>query len=185
MNSGQQNGGHAYEPGKCESPIEREVAWILPKRLKRETVIEQQAWLVGADGKNYRADFLLKRQGRTIGIECDGKNWHNEARDAARDKAILLAGDVDAIYRFRGQDIHYRLDDLMYVLSISESGFFDDRTKTICETLASAEAREQVEWFSGLYGVSVHYHPEDEGGPQFELFICRRDLHWAHMAEAA
>lgn len=173
MNSGQQQGGHAYEPSKCESPIEREVAWVLPKRLKRETVIEQQAWLVGADGKNYRADFLIKREGRTIGIECDGKNYHDLDRDEARDAAILMAGDVHAIYRFRGQDIFYRLDDLFYLLWRYEPDFFSEHSAQIVQTLASAEVKEQAEWWDRA-GAVINYPMPGREDRSFELVMFRR-----------
>ncbi|MGE3139376.1 MAG: UvrD-helicase domain-containing protein [Thermoleophilia bacterium] len=52
----------------------------------------------------YRLDFLIDRDGRQIGLEADGRGFHDPARDAARD-ADLVARGLEAVHRFTGTEI--------------------------------------------------------------------------------
>lgn len=184
MKIGHEVGGVFYDENKCESPIERDVAWTLCKRMKRGASLEQQVWIVGSDGKNYRADFVLRRDGRAVILECDGKHHHDLERDEARDRATLLPGEFQAVYRFRGQDIYYRLDDLLYLLCKYEPEFFDEHSAQIIQTLAAPETKEQAEYWDGA-GAVIYYPIPDSDGRNFELVMFRRTADMFTTKEAA
>ncbi len=52
----------------------------------------------------YRLDFLIERDTRQIGIEADGRDFHEADRDAERD-ADLLARGMEVVLRFTGSEI--------------------------------------------------------------------------------
>jgi hypothetical protein len=86
-------------------------------------------------------DFLITTSnGHRIGIECDGKEFHNESRDEWRDGMILGEAHVDTIYRLRGADINHRIEDVLLVLCNLEPGLFNSRARAKLRTLASDEA---------------------------------------------
>lgn len=86
-------------------------------------------------------DFLITTpNGHRIGVECDGKEFHNESRDEWRDGMILGGAHVDTIYRLRGADIHHRIEDVLLVLCSLEPGLFNIRARAKLRTLASEEA---------------------------------------------
>jgi hypothetical protein len=119
-----------------DSPIEWDFAYHLVKFADEHLKIRKQHRVRTPHG-NYRLDFLLVRHdGYKIGIECDGKDFHNEAIDAVRDQHILQAGAADTIYRLRGQDIYWRIEATLYLLGQMESWLFSDRGLHNLHTLA-------------------------------------------------
>ncbi len=56
----------------------------------------------------YTVDFLVGVDDRKIIVECDGKAYHDPARDAERDKVLSLEGYP--ICRFSGSDIYADVD---------------------------------------------------------------------------
>jgi ATP-dependent DNA helicase UvrD/PcrA len=56
----------------------------------------------------YTVDFLVGVNDRKIIVECDGKAYHDAARDAERDKVLALEGYP--ICRFSGSDIYADVD---------------------------------------------------------------------------
>lgn len=90
-------------------------------------------------------DFLIvDAGGRRIGIECDGKDFHDLARDEWRDGMILGDVHIDAIYRFRGRDLHHAWEDVMYFLCSMEPSVFDPWAPRNLHVLSSDEVRENA-----------------------------------------
>jgi hypothetical protein len=88
-------------------------------------------------------DFVLTTSdGNRVGIECDGREFHDESRDEWRDAMILGEGHVDAIYRLRGSDITYYMEDILYLMAVLEPRFFSSRATKNLEVLASSEIQE-------------------------------------------
>ncbi len=56
----------------------------------------------------FTVDFLVQAQGQEIIVECDGKAYHDPARDAERDK--VLSAEGYPICRFSGSDIYADAD---------------------------------------------------------------------------
>lgn len=152
-----------WEPGLYESPIESDVAWLLCKRLDREARLIPQFRVKTAAG-NFRLDFMVERHGRRIGIECDGKEFHDEVRDRERDYHILASGAVAAIYRMPGAGIVYHLDDLVFFLTHYEPNMFSERGRLNCRALASADAKSDRAVICDILA-SVDYIDEESDEP--------------------
>ena len=109
---------------KCESPIEAAMApWLIAQpykylkhapmvlfpgegsQLERGNVAVVSQLPVG----RYRADFALAfvcmGQTRFYLIECDGRGFHDEERDAERDAEIKRNGRILGVIRLTGRDI--------------------------------------------------------------------------------
>ena len=85
----------------------------------------------------FRLDFALGHlaRGPQIGIECDGRDFHSASCDSKRDAAIIAAGRVDKIYRFRGKDLTFRIHDSLHLLAHVEPWLFSERGMTQLATL--------------------------------------------------
>lgn len=110
----------------CESPIERFLAEELMKTIRGDVRITPQLE-VPTDEAVYRLDFALSLNGRVIGLECDGKEYHDEARDAKRDESIVKTGKVHAVYRFRGTDLFQHIHECLKILLGFEPRYFSER----------------------------------------------------------
>jgi very-short-patch-repair endonuclease len=122
-----------------DSPIEDIFAYTAVKRLATSVVLTPQVTVQTIAG-NFRLDFVLTHSDFKIGIECDGKQFHDHARDNCRDTFILGTGQVDAIFRLRGNDIFYRIDDCLYLMSLYYPSYFSKRGMSNLERLCGSEA---------------------------------------------
>jgi hypothetical protein len=141
-----------------DSELERKFAKSLVKHLDESCEIFPQHEVQTLWGR-FKIDFALESCGRTFGIECDGKDFHEAGRDEWRDSMILGSSDVAVIYRFRGSDLTYQADDCLYLLSLWEPGVFSERGKINLRTLASEHAKRDWEYANNR-GASIHYPPE-------------------------
>lgn len=116
--------GHHYD--KCDSPLERTFQHYLLKFAHELTKIHRQ-FKVTCGSKIYRLDFALERNGRIVGIECDGKEFHDINQDSERDKAIISTGLVNRIIRLPGKDIHHCRWEVILILNAIEPSFWNDR----------------------------------------------------------
>ncbi|MBX9936597.1 MAG: hypothetical protein K2Y10_08385 [Burkholderiaceae bacterium] len=83
-------------------------------------------------------DFVIKVKGVTVGIECDGRDFHKDrAADDARDTIILGTGLVDCIFRFEGKLIYHQTEDCFYILKHYFPDVFSHRGRVNINTLAS------------------------------------------------
>lgn len=94
----------------------------------------------------FRIDFVAERTNpeTRVGFECDGKDFHhakNRATDARRDRAILEAGTIDQIFRLRGKDLYYRIEDTLHLLSSVSPWLFSQRGRQALEQLSSPPYR--------------------------------------------
>lgn len=91
---------------------------------------------------NFILDFCLQTDcGRTVAVECDGKEFHDESRDEWRDGMILGEVHVDVIYRFTGADIVRRIEDVMYFFVRMEPKLFGERARRNLSVLASDDIK--------------------------------------------
>lgn len=144
----------AFDP-PYDSPIEEAFAWDLVKHLTREVEFTKQVECKTPAG-DFRLDFTASLNGRTIGIECDGKEYHGTVRDVWRDAAILAACEVEAIYRFRGQDIWHRINDCMFLTCRFEPLLFRPGKFSGLRVPASDECRACVDaWNENANELSI------------------------------
>lgn len=156
-----------------DSPIEEQFAYHFDKYKHSEVTLYQQVQVNTVCG-SYRLDFVAKRNKLVIGIECDGKDFHDSLRDLWRDSMILSTGEVDAIFRFRGRDLNFHINDCLFVLSESEPDIFSSRGKINLNHLSSSEAKgaEYKSKYITERALMLHYIKFDEGiGKEIETAI--------------
>lgn len=131
----------SYDP-PYDSPIEDEFVLRYVKYAGVDVRMQRQVEVNTLCGR-FVLDFVLTGpSGHRIGIECDGKAFHDESRDEWRDAMIIGGGFVDEIYRIRGSDIVYNMDDVLYLLACFEPALFDPRARTNLGVIARQEVKE-------------------------------------------
>lgn len=123
-----------------DSPLEEIFAYHFEKYKKTEITLYQQVQVNTICGP-YWLDFAIKHNGNIIGIECDGKDYHETERDLWRDSMILGTGNVDSIYRFCGRDLNYHINNCLFLLSEAEPQLFSQRGIVNLNQLHSSESR--------------------------------------------
>ncbi|TAN29638.1 MAG: hypothetical protein EPN31_06055 [Castellaniella sp.] len=140
-----------YDP-PYDSPIEDEFAQRYVKYAADNVEMRTQVDAPTLCGR-FVVDFVLSTpSGHRVGIECDGKEFHDEHRDEWRDAMIIGDGVLDDIYRVRGSDIVHNMDDVLYLLANFEPDLFDPRAQvnlrvlTRTEVLDLGKERERDRW---------------------------------------
>lgn len=145
-----------------DSPIEERFAYHAVKYLDERIKFVPQYEVTTICGR-FVVDFVAETEsGYKIGFECDGKEFHDESRDEWRDAMILGADAVHTMYRLKGSDITYHLDDVLFVLSFFEPEIFSERGRINLTSLASESAKRTVtdqSYKSGSF-IFIHYFDE-------------------------
>jgi len=125
-----------------DSPIEGIFAYEFVKVANPEIDLISQHEVSTICGK-FILDFLaVSKDGQRIGIECDGKEFHEHERDEFRDAVILGDFPIDSIYRFRGKDIYFSPHDCLYVMLCLDPDLFSVRGKANTMARSSRLIRE-------------------------------------------
>lgn len=131
----------SYSP-PYDSPLENDFAYQAVKHLDESVDLQAQYHVKTICGL-FIVDFVaVSRSGRHVGFECDGKEFHNTSRDEWRDAMILGSEELDAIYRLRGADIAFQLDNILFLLSRCETELFSERGRQNLISLAHPEVRD-------------------------------------------
>lgn len=135
----------SWEP--CDSPIEEQFLWDYQKVANDRVALRRQHECDTQLGR-FRVDFVITdtHGSRKIGVECDGRDFHDVSRDAQRDLAIVSAGVLDKVYRLRGSDIHWRIHDTLQMLALREPWMFSERGVEVLASLASPEHDHEDTW---------------------------------------
>lgn len=159
-----------------ESPLENLVFDQLAKRLPAGVLLQTQVPANTLCG-TFRLDSMATVQNRRIGIECDGKEYHDEYRDEWRDAMILGDGHTDEIIRLRGCDLAYHFDDCVFLLSKIQPLLFSGRHIDVVERLASARAKEFAKGETDLQcGASLNYGFIEKSRAEDSIDIRRRTI---------
>jgi hypothetical protein len=127
-----------------DSPIEHDFAHAAQHHWRPDVRVDTQVDVATRLGR-FRLDFVVTAaDGWRIGVECDGAAFHDAFRDAYRDAAILGAGGVDSIVRFRGVDLVARPCDIVYAFGMAFPATFTARGYALARRRASRPALEQV-----------------------------------------
>ena len=133
-------------------------------------------------------DFAVQFNNEKVGIECDGTDYHDAFRDEFRDSLILGTRQVDVIYRFRGPDLFYHMEDCLYLLSQWEPIMFSKKGNSLLETLASDRIKEY-----GLKkepGPRLFTYPGNRLNNEFNFMVIERKTKhgrqfWQHLFDFA
>ena len=99
-----------------ESPLEEVFAQHLTKYLKNPYKILEQFEVETICG-NFRFDFVIMYNSKTIAFECDGQNYHdNNAQiyDFWRDSVLLAEGHAQQIFRLSGPVLMQKMEDVIF-----------------------------------------------------------------------
>lgn len=128
-----------YNP-PYDSPLEDDFAYHITKYLE-PTISFTPQYEVKTICGTFRLDFVAEVAGVKIGFECDGKDFHNESRDEWRDAMILGSKGINAIYRMRGADLYYHINDILYFIAKWNPELFSKRGVLNLQALASDAVR--------------------------------------------
>ncbi len=122
-----------------ERPVEDEFAWHLVKYLAPTCGLAYQH-RIEMPGGQFWVDFVVEHGGRRIGFEC-GDLYTASDDQRLRDALLMGSGALDALYRFKAEDLMFRLHDCLHLAARLEPGLFSERGRINLDTLASPEAR--------------------------------------------
>lgn len=151
-----------------DSPLEDDFAYHITKYLEPTISLIPQHEVKTICG-TFRLDFMAEAAGVKIGFECDGKDFHDESRDEWRDAMILGSKKVDAIYRMRGSDLYYHIDDILYFISKWNPEIFSQRGLLNLQALASDAVRTNSEEYSKC--VAFIRYQEDENQAPIDIIV--------------
>jgi hypothetical protein len=156
-----------------DSPIQQELAWVLSKYVTPNARFTKEKE-ISTDVSAFRVDLVLEIPGgKSIGIECDGRDFHDPLADLFRDSLILGSSNLSALYRFPGRVLANRPEDALYLLSLWEPEFFNDRLDDQRDLLVSDEVRDafnQGAWHDAYpYVFNWNYRVGDNGLSQVEV----------------
>jgi len=160
-----------YNP-PYDSPIEDDFAYNIVKYLEPKSKLIPQFEVKTICG-TFRIDFVIQGPAGLIGFECDGKDFHDQSRDEWRDAMILGTKAVESIYRLRGSDIYYRLEDILYIVSLWNPELFSASGIINLETLASDEARKaRVEVSRSIAMINYEDEEQDSYSSRPPVYLC-------------
>jgi len=149
---------------KCESPIEHNFLHHFYKVESDDASIKPQADCQTRAGL-FRLDFVLEINGRKIGLECDGKHFHDKQRDEIRDAAILETGFVDVIYRVSGKSLWFSPYDVLDLLRLKEPDLISEHGGKLLKTIFELDkGRREDSWGDDFIVRALCEREEKEDG---------------------
>lgn len=157
-----------------DSPVEQIFAETCFKHLSSKVRAEKQKEVVTKHGRFF-LDFLLPLENERIGVECDGKEFHERLRDELRDAIILGEGWCHTIYRFRGNDLNYYSEDCIWLMSLLDPKLFSPRGHIHLERLHHLEFK--IDDRSENFLQMVNDNRIDSEGHPYHFWAFRRSVH--------
>lgn len=133
-----------YDP-PYDSPLEDLFAYNMVKYLDQSVSFEKQMEVDTICGK-FRLDFAAISLTSRIGFECDGAEYHGTIRDIWRDAMIVGSNTVDVVYRLRGKDLFYHMEDCLFIVSQLHPELYSERGRINIYTLSSEAAKYNLEY---------------------------------------
>lgn len=141
--------GPSYDP-PYEGALQDEFAWHLIKYLREDATLQSEV-AVERPGAFFALDFVVTvptpdGSVRRVAFECGGtRTLRDHQRQLRRDATVLGVDAADVVYRLRGSDLLYHMEDVLYLVSLWEGAAaaspFSDRGRINLATLASPEAK--------------------------------------------
>ena len=142
-----------------------ELAWSLVKYLAEtaqlrsdDAVYHEKAW---AEWETFVSDIaLFMPDGRRVCFEIGSGRVADMTREDERDARLVASGLASAVYRVRGSDALYRMDDALYAVAQAEPSLFSERGRINLQTLASPEVKAKAAALAESGSETVHYSTE-------------------------
>ena len=97
--------------------LEDELAWQFTKYLREEASVLHRA-RVQTSYAEFEVDFLVELGKQRIGFMCGGIESDNGRMETGFKDAMLIdGGGIDVIYRFRLDDLIYRIYDCLQLVA--------------------------------------------------------------------
>jgi hypothetical protein len=171
-----------------ESPIEDLFESKLLGFLAHDTVTFKRQHEVNTDWGKFRLDFALFHKDFKLGIECDGKDFHDAEFDLWRDALLLNGAEVDKIIRISGAQIYRNIYSCIYRIMILHPFLFQTKERPRIISRAIDEIRSQLFdklHYLGLRHDASPYEKKDiihqinalsERDIEFSGYVTQRDL---------
>jgi len=170
-------GGPVYDP-PYDTPLEDELAWHLVKYLNRRAALFSQVRVPTPCGV-FWVDFVLLHEGRRVALECGTmEGVEDEQQQQYRDALIMGSGMFDVLYRVRGRDLFYFMEDVVQVLAKAHPAYFTARAQINLSRLAAPEVAAYEVPRTGMVLAVPHGCPAPDGGDA-TLRMKRLRLHCA------
>lgn len=127
-----------------ESPAERNLASLLVKYLSIDTDMYPGNNTRTQHGWAFRPDIVVAGSYGVMGVEVDGKDYHEDPdRDRLRDSLLLAGRFMRVIYRIPAYVALFAPHDFIFALSRYEPALFDAKAKEVLlPRLCSRKVRE-------------------------------------------
>ncbi len=129
-----------------ESPLEEFLEEKLLPLLDLKTVSFQRQFKVSTTGGKFRLDYALKCNSVYLGLECDGKEFHDTEHDLWRDALIIGDTEITDIIRITGSQIYRNVYCCIYLIMRIYPQLFIRNERKRVSSLAVEELRD---WLSG------------------------------------
>lgn len=127
-----------------ESPIEDIFEERFLPSLEHNNVTFRRQHQIKTICGQFRIDFSLYHEDINLGIECDGKDYHDEEYDRWRDALILGSGKIKDIVRIDGSQIHRNVYCCIYQIKMMYPYLFSLNGQKRISSLAINEIRNQL-----------------------------------------
>lgn len=140
-----------------ESPLEKRFLHAALKYLAKETKLQQQVEAATEHGL-FRLDMTIESEsGRPVGIELDGRDFHDSLRDLWRDAAILKAGVVDRILRISGKYVFRYPSVVWSLVGALEPWCIAPRESAVIDHLLHADGLRNLRYWVRPYGAEMMF----------------------------
>ena len=153
---------------KCESPIEHNFLHHFYKVESDNVSIKGQVNCQTNAGL-FRMDFVLEANSRKIGLECDGKQFHDKQRDEIRDAAILETGFVEVIYRVPGKSLWFYPYEVLDLLRLKEPNLVSEHGNKLLDHILELDGSKREDSWDDDYIVrSLSEIEEKDDGESYD-----------------
>jgi hypothetical protein len=174
-------GAPFYNP-PYESAMQDDFAWHLAKYIREDAVLDTNVKYHTVHGATH-IDFVLTLNGQKIGFVCIGIRSQDQIERDQQGYASLLAdGKLSQIFRLRGIDLYFHIEDCLYLIAQAQKPLFSERGHINLKRLASDDALN-VEIKRGSFQIKCEYDlngGEDEVDRSF-LPLMENNTHYVSI----
>lgn len=175
-------GAPFYNP-PYESAMQDDFAWHLAKYIREDATLDTATHFHTSHGST-TLDFVLNVQGQKIAFVCMGiRSKEQIAQDEACFGELLAQGKIQMLYRLRGIDLYFHIEDCLYLISQSQPHLFHERGLINLKRLASEDAlRCQVKTSATTIRCEYDLQGGEDEVDRSYLPLMENNTHYLSMA---